>query len=81
MDSIFNYSKWLFINNLLVYLRLRSPDFIVGKIVGVTGLGLYSVSYEISQLPTTELVAPMNRVLLPGFAKISNEPSRPGATT
>lgn len=74
--SIFNYSKWLFVNNLLVFLRMRLPDFIIGKLVGVTGLGLYTISYEISQLPTTELVAPVNRVLLPGMSKISHDAER-----
>jgi O-antigen/teichoic acid export membrane protein len=74
--SIFSYSRWLFVNNLFVFLRLRLPDFIVGKIVGVTGLGLYTISYEISQLPTTELVAPVNRVLLPGMSKISHDSER-----
>jgi PST family polysaccharide transporter len=74
--GIFKYSKWLFLNNMLVYLRLRAPDFIVGKLLGVSGLGLYSISYEISQLPTTELVAPVNRVLLPGLSKIAADPAR-----
>jgi len=74
--EIFGFSKWLFLNNLLVYLRVRSPDFIIGKIVGISGLGLYTIAYEISRMPTTELVAPINRVLLPGLAKIAKEPER-----
>lgn len=73
LRKIFGFSKWLFMNNLLYFLRFRSPDFIVGKISGSSGLGLFTISYEISNLPTTELIAPINRALLPGFSKISDD--------
>ena len=41
-------------------------------IEAANGLGIYSVSYEVSNLPSTELVAPINRVTLPGFAKMKD---------
>lgn len=73
LKKIFGFSKWLFINNLMYFLRFRSPDFIVGKIAGSSGLGLFTISFEISNLPTTELIAPINRALLPGFSKIADD--------
>jgi O-antigen/teichoic acid export membrane protein len=55
------------------FITNRVPDFIVGKIAGTHVLGLYSVAYEISNLPTTELVAPINRAVFPGYAKLSSD--------
>jgi O-antigen/teichoic acid export membrane protein len=69
--ELFQFSKWLLINNILYFLKNRSADFIMGKMVGTRGLGLYSVSYEISNMPTTELTAPINRAVFPGYAKQS----------
>jgi len=73
---LFGFSKWMFVYNIGTVLGKRGPDFIVGKIAGLGGLGIFSLSYEISNLPTSELVAPINRALLPGFSKISNDRER-----
>jgi len=74
--ELFHFSKWLFINNIIFFLNLRSTDFILGKIGGSRQLGLYTIGYEISNLPTTELVAPINRAVFPGYAKIKHDLSR-----
>lgn len=76
--EIFGFSRWLLLNNFTYFLRYRGADLIVGKLAGPFGLGIFSISYEISILATKELVAPMNRALFPGLSKISNEPRRLG---
>lgn len=71
-SDLFHFSKWLFINNFLNFLRHDGCTFIIGRLFGASGLGIYSVSYELSNLPTTELVAPVNRVAFPGYAKMQS---------
>ncbi len=71
--ELFHFSKWLLVNNLLSFLRFRSAHFIIGKTSGTHSLGLYTIAYEISNLPTTELIAPINRAVFPGYAKMSSE--------
>jgi len=73
--DLFNFSKWLLTINFLNFLNSRSVDFIIGKVSGARSLGLYSIAHEISNLPTTELVAPISRATFPGYAKISLEPA------
>src|SRR5262249_46948122 len=36
-------------------------------------LGVFSVSAEISNMPGTELVAPINRAVLPGYVKLAHD--------
>lgn len=72
-SELLNFSKWLLINNFLNFLHNGSPGLILGKIVGAQGLGLYNVAYEISNLPTSELVAPVTRATYPGYAKIAHD--------
>lgn len=69
--DLFHFSKWMLISNILYFLNHRSADFIVGKMVGTHGLGVFSISYELSNLPTTELAAPINRAVFPGYAKLA----------
>jgi len=71
--ELIGFSKWLFLNNILIFLRMRSADFVIGKIAGPESLGTFTVANEISAVPTTELVAPINRAVFPGYAKMSGD--------
>jgi PST family polysaccharide transporter len=63
--EIFTFSRWLFLNNLAYFVRFRGMDLIVGKLAGATGLGLFSVAYQIAILPTSDFVSSINRALMP----------------
>ncbi len=72
--DLMRFSKWLLAQNFLSFLRERSSDFILGRIVGSHGLGTFSVSAEISNMPGTELVAPINRAILPAYVRLAGDP-------
>ena len=74
--DLFGFSKWLLLNNFLIFVNNRGTDFVIGKLAGARALGLYSVSYEIANLPTTELVWPISRAVFPGYARMANDPPR-----
>jgi lipopolysaccharide exporter len=69
------FSKWMLLNNFVGFLKERSVDIVIGRTLGAGQLGLYNVTYEISIMPTTELSAPINRALLPGFSRIAHDPA------
>jgi O-antigen/teichoic acid export membrane protein len=70
-NELFNFSKWLLLNNVLTFFRFRFVGFIIGRLSGSHALGIYNVAFDISNLPTTEMIAPINRAVLPGYSKIS----------
>ena len=70
--ELFGFSKWLLVNNALFFLLHNGCTFVIGRSFGPTALGIYSVAYEISSLPSTELVAPINRATFPGFSKMNS---------
>lgn len=72
-SELFNASKWLFINNFVGFLNGRASEFIIGKLAGVEGLGIYSISSEVSTMPTNELVAPINRAAFPGYSRLAHD--------
>jgi O-antigen/teichoic acid export membrane protein len=69
-NDLVSYSKWLFFNNLIVLARDRSADLAIGRFVGSHGLGIYTVSQEVSTLPQ-QFVAPVNRAVFPGYASVA----------
>ena len=70
--ELFRFSKWMLISNVAIFLRDRSADFFVGRLHGPAALGVYNISYEVSNMATVELSASINRALLPSFAKIDD---------
>lgn len=71
--ELFHFSKWLLSNNVANFGRERSPDFVVGRIAGSHSLGLYNIAQEIATLPTSELVAPVNRAAYPAYARLAHD--------
>ena len=71
--DLFAFSKWMFVVNIVSFFKLRFADFVIGRITGPVGLGLYNVGSEIANLPTSELVAPINRAVFPGYSLMGGD--------
>lgn len=71
--ELFSFSKWLFLNTLFFSIRTRIAEPILGRMSGPVALGHFNMAYEISNIPTTEMVAPINRAVYPGYAKIKDD--------
>jgi O-antigen/teichoic acid export membrane protein len=70
-NDLLHFSKWIFISNLIQFLHSRSTDFILGRTVGSHGLGVYNIANEIAAMPSTELIAPLNRAVYPAYARLA----------
>ena len=71
----FTFSRWLLAGNIASFVYQRADTFILGKVAGSQVLGVYNVAREIANLATSELVAPIRRVMLPGFASLQEDVS------
>ncbi|MGH8290694.1 MAG: lipopolysaccharide biosynthesis protein [Steroidobacteraceae bacterium] len=71
--ELMHFSKWLMLQNFTAFLKSRSSDFVVGRLAGSSALGIFSVAAEISNMPGTELVAPLNRAILPAYMNLAND--------
>jgi lipopolysaccharide exporter len=69
--DLLHFSKWIFMSNLIQFLHSRSTDFILGRIIGSHGLGIYNVAVEIAATPSSEFIAPLNRAVYPAYARLS----------
>lgn len=72
--DLFSFSGWVALNNAITFMRNRAGDLIIGRIAGTRMLGLFNVAYEISNLPSTEMVAPINRAVFPGYVQLAKDP-------
>ena len=71
--TLFAFSKWLVLDNLTQFLRFRASDFLIGKVAGTGSLGVFNLATEVATLPQNTLTTPINRALLPGYARLSSD--------
>jgi O-antigen/teichoic acid export membrane protein len=72
-QDLFGFSIWLAVSNFVQFARTRSADFLLGRMAGTAALGTFSLAFELSNLPTSELVPAINRALFPGYSKVADK--------
>lgn len=72
--ELFSFSGWLLANNIANVILSKVPHFFVGRAFGAQTLGAYTIGAEIAQMAHTELVAPINRAMFPGYSRLVNDP-------
>lgn len=73
-NQIWSFSKWVLFKNVGAYFDLSMDKVLVGRHLSPSDLGGYTVASEVSALPTTELLAPLGRVLFPAFVDKRQDP-------
>lgn len=71
--EIFSISQWMLVRSIGRFLNGRLHVFVVGGRVDAATMGAYSLAGQIAAMPSTELLAPLNRVLFPMFVKVKDD--------
>jgi polysaccharide transporter, PST family len=56
----------------------NADNLLVGKVLGASALGIYSLAYSAILLPLTRIVSPIQQVLFPAFSRIQHDPEAMG---
>lgn len=57
-------STWLLLSSIVLFIRQRSSDFVLGRIRGAASVGAYTLASDLATMVTMELATPINRVSL-----------------
>lgn len=76
IKELWNYGKWEFLSGLFLTLFMQGDNLFVGKVLGVTALGYYTMAYNIGNIISTELVDSIRGVVFPAFASIQDDLAR-----
>ena len=74
--EVYRFSVWLTIGNAIFALSSRFDAILLSRYLGNHAAGLFSVSRDLSSLTTSELVGPLNRVMLSGFSETKSDTAR-----
>jgi lipopolysaccharide exporter len=74
LRHLWSFSQWVLVRNIGAYFDSRTDKLLVGHRADAAITGAYTVADEIAAMPTTELLAPLGRVLFPAFVKKRDDP-------
>lgn len=62
--------------SIINYFSRQADHFLIGKFIGETGLGIYSLAYKVMLYPLQNITFMLNRVLFPAFSTIKEDNQR-----
>lgn len=74
--ELFSFGRWVMGTKIMKHVLLEGDDIFVGKFLGSQSLGIYQLSYRLSQLPVKEITTSLTNVLFPAFSKLKDDRSR-----
>ena len=70
---LFRFEGWMWVSAALWFLLLQGDNIFVGKVFGITALGVYTVAYSIASITRTDIVAVLQRLMFPSFSSILSD--------
>jgi O-antigen/teichoic acid export membrane protein len=77
--ELWSFSQWMLIASIGHFFETKADEILVARLGSTRELGLYSVAAELGNMPGSEIAAPLNQALMPGFSKLQHSP--PGLAT
>ena len=71
--ELFSFGISVLGTNLLTYIKKNSDYFIIGKFLGAGPLGIYTMAYNMVNLPKRKLSTVITTVAFPAFSKVRDE--------
>jgi O-antigen/teichoic acid export membrane protein len=70
--ELFNFGKFIFLGNVIWFLKMNLDNVLVGKFLGISMLGLYAVAFNISNFISDYFGGKVYRVTYPAYSRLQN---------
>lgn len=74
--NLLNFGKHIFWISVVTFIVTCGDDALVGKLLGVTVLGFYTMAYNIANIPVSSLAAIIGRISFPAYSLLEKELER-----
>lgn len=75
-NEIFHKGKWITVYGIFNYFAQQGDNIAVGRIIGVSALGIYQMAYKLATLPISEVTDVVSKVVFPVYAIIGGDKMR-----
>ncbi|KAA3613221.1 MAG: lipopolysaccharide biosynthesis protein [Calditrichaeota bacterium] len=70
--ELMNFGSNVLGTRVIAYLNANAPNFIIGKVLGASALGYYSIAYQLVEFPVQRISKNVLRVMFPAFSKLQD---------
>lgn len=70
---VWGASRWMILQNTSQVALERADEFVIGGVATPTAVGNYYIAGQVAPMPTRELAWPVERALMPTYAKITGD--------
>jgi O-antigen/teichoic acid export membrane protein len=74
--SLLNFGKHIFWISIVTFIVTSGDDALVGKLLGLTALGFYTMAYNIANVPVSSLAGIIGKISFPAYSILQKEPAR-----
>ena len=74
--SLLNFGKHIFWISIVTFIVTSGDDALVGKLLGLTSLGFYTMAYNIANVPVSSLAGIIGKISFPAYSILQKEPAR-----
>jgi O-antigen/teichoic acid export membrane protein len=71
--EMLTYGQHLFYTSIFIFLAANLDRFLLGKLVTLKDVGVYTLAFTIGNLPSTQITGVAGKVLFPTYAKIGSD--------
>lgn len=71
--ELFGLGKWIFLSSVVGFVANQADRLIIGKVLSISELGLYSIALALAQIPWMIFNKLSTQVLLPIYAEIQDQ--------
>jgi PST family polysaccharide transporter len=75
-SELWSFSVWLTASQVINTINWRFDQLLIGKFLGSTNLGYYTVGSNLAVLPSREATLPLTQTLFPAFARFAHDTER-----
>ncbi len=72
-DEIFIFGRWIFVSTSLAFLASQSDRLIIGKLMTVEFLGIYSIAFMLASMVNQGIMQIGHKVFFPSFSTLVRE--------
>jgi O-antigen/teichoic acid export membrane protein len=73
--TLFQYGRWVTINKVVLYVSSQMDKVVLGKLLGVSLLGIYTIALQLAEY-TTKFTDNIRTILFPALSSINSEPEK-----
>jgi O-antigen/teichoic acid export membrane protein len=70
------FSGFVLGHRLLYYIHRNADNLLIGRFIGASALGVYSLAYNVMLIPFSRIAGPIQQVMFPAFSRIQDQPAR-----